>query len=220
MPSHSIIRWVLIPGLSLGVLVLSAALSFWLTRPVLPAPSQQAPQPPTLASEVRPPEPRPRPVDPSLPDLEPPAIVPPPPFPAPRSQLPVAPAPPGTRRVVEAEPLIEATTGRIAPEDVRVAIRAVTPLVQQCFEDAAQRNRGPQTVRLRFTVEPRGEGAPGGADGQLSAGTLLESTIPDPMVQACVLDSLLDARFPAPAGGGKATVVYPFQFRALGEAGR
>ncbi|NPC83705.1 energy transducer TonB, partial [Pyxidicoccus fallax] len=122
--------------------------------------------------------------------------------------------PDGTRRVVEVEPVIESTTGRIHPEDVRVAIQAVTPLVQQCFEDAAQRNRGPQTVRLRFTVEPRGE------DGQMSGGELLESTIPDPMVQACVLDSLLDARFPAPPGGGKATVVYPFQFRAPGDAGR
>ncbi|MFP2929979.1 AgmX/PglI C-terminal domain-containing protein, partial [Pyxidicoccus sp. 3LG] len=130
------------------------------------------------------------------------------------SHSPPSPPPDSARRVVEVEPVIESTTGRIAPEDVRVAIRAVTPLVQQCFEDAAQRNRGPQTVRLRFTVEPGEDG------GAMKAGELLESTIPDPMVQACVLDSLLDARFPAPPGGGKATVVYPFQFRVPGEAGR
>ncbi|MFP2911742.1 AgmX/PglI C-terminal domain-containing protein, partial [Pyxidicoccus sp. 3LFB2] len=120
----------------------------------------------------------------------------------------------------EAEPVIESTTGRIDSEDVRVALRAVTPLVQQCFEDAAQRNRGPQKVRLRFTVEPGAPGSLTAEGGQMSGGELLESTIPDPMVQACVLDSLLDARFPAPAGGGKATVVYPFEFRVPGDAGR
>ncbi|WP_164009075.1 AgmX/PglI C-terminal domain-containing protein [Pyxidicoccus trucidator] len=218
MPNRSIIRWVLIPGLSLGVLVLSAALSFWLTRPVLPEPSRDMPEPATLAPESLPAEPPSRPADPSLPPIDPPAAVPPPPFPSPRSQLPVAPetAPAGTRRVVEVEPVIESATGRIDSQDVRVALRAVTPLVQQCFEDAAQRNRGPQTVRLRFTVEPGGER---GEAGQLTGGELLESTIPDPMVQACVLDSLLDARFPAPPGGGKATVVYPFEFRAPENAG-
>ena len=216
MPSRTTIRWLLIPGLSLGVLVLSAALSYWLTRPVvLPEPARDAvPESPAPAPEAPPGE---TPADPSLPDIEPPAVAPAPSFPAPRTQLPALPgAEPddGARRVVEVEPVIESTTGRIHTEDIRVALRAVTPLVQQCFEDAAQRNRGPQRVRLRFTVEGKG------AEGQLAAGELLESTIPDPMVQACVLDSLLDARFPAPAGGGKATVVYPFEFRALGEAGR
>jgi hypothetical protein len=214
MASRSLIRWILIPGLSLGVLVLSAALSYWLTRPgdVTPPP-HDVPEAPDPAPEA---PPGATPADPSLPALEPPAVVPPPPFPAPRTQLPASPAlePPGTRRVVEAEPVIESTTGRIHPEDIRVALQAVTPLVQQCFEDVAQRNRGSQRVRLRFTVEPGGEG------GRMSGGELLESTIPDPMVQACMLDSLLDARFPAPAGGGKATVVYPFEFRAPGDAGR
>ncbi|MBZ4415030.1 AgmX/PglI C-terminal domain-containing protein [Myxococcus sp. RHSTA-1-4] len=214
MPSRATIRWILIPGLSLGVLVLSAALSFWLTRPGdVASPPRDIPEAPGPAPEPLPGTP---PSSLSPPTVGQPPVVPPPAFPSPRSQVPVPPAsePAGARRVVEAEPVIESTTGRIDPEDVRVAIRAVTPLVQQCFEDAAQRNRGPQTVRLRFTVEPGGEG------GRMSAGELLESTIPDPMVQACVLDSLLDARFPAPPGGGKATVVYPFQFRVLGEAGR
>lgn len=211
MANPSVIRWAVIPLVSLGILVLSAALSYWLTRPMAPPPEEPR------AEEAAPP-PAERPVDPSLPALERPAVVPHPTFPSRPSQLPetatAVPESPGTRRVAEVDPVIEATTGRISPEDVRVAIRAVTPLVQQCFEDAAQRNRGPQTVRLRFTVEGQGEA------GQMTGGQLLGSTIPDPMVQACVLDSLLDARFPAPAGGGKATVVYPFEFRVLGEAGR
>ncbi|QSQ19963.1 AgmX/PglI C-terminal domain-containing protein [Pyxidicoccus parkwayensis] len=207
MANPSVIRWAVIPLVSLGILVLAAALSLWLTRPQAPRP--EAP-PPQVAEQP----------DPSIPPLEKPAVVPPPPFPSHPSQLPTPPtptetaAPSGARRVAEVEPVIESTTGRITPEDVRVAIRSVTPLVQECFEDAAQRNRGPQTVRLRFTVEGQGEA------GQMTGGELLASSIPDPMVQACVLDSLLDARFPAPPGGGKATVVYPFEFRVLGEAGR
>ncbi|MCP3139047.1 AgmX/PglI C-terminal domain-containing protein [Pyxidicoccus xibeiensis] len=217
MARGSIIRWVLIPGLSLGVLILSAALSYWLIRPAQPPLPPEAPPPEALPTPPSGPPPEP-PSEPSPPRLEPAPVVPPPAFPSPQGTVPV-PTPPasasdGARRVAEVEPVIESTTGRIDTEDVRVAIRAVTPLVQQCFEDAAQRNRGPQTVRLRFTVEP-GEGG-----GAMKAGELLDSTIPDPMVQACVLDSLLDARFPAPPGGGKATVVYPFEFRVLGEAGR
>jgi hypothetical protein len=208
MPSRSTIRWLLIPGLSLGILALSALLSYWLTRPIhLAPPPAEAPAPTEDAAPAGP--------EPSPPHLTPP-VVPPPAFPSPQSATPVLPAPgqPDPRRVVEAKPVIESMTGRIDSGDVHRAIQAVTPLVQQCFEDAAQRNRGPQVVRLRFTVEAK-DGA-----GQMGGGELLESTIPDPMVQACVVDSLLDARFPPPPDGGKATVVYPFEFRAPPEAGR
>ncbi|NMO21358.1 hypothetical protein HG543_41875, partial [Pyxidicoccus fallax] len=44
MPNRSFIRWFLIPGLSLGVLVLSAALSYWLTRPEGVAPTPDVPE--------------------------------------------------------------------------------------------------------------------------------------------------------------------------------
>lgn len=202
MPNRTLIRWVIIPGVSLGALVLSAALAFWFTRP--------APAPPPPPPEV------PAPANVEPPDAKPPPVAPPPAFPSPREParvLPTEPSPPDPRRVEEVEPVIESTSGRIDPEDIRRAIRAVSPLMQQCFEDVAQRNRGAQEVKLRFTVEGRGE------EGILGGGELLASTIPDPMVQACMLDSLLDARFSGPAGGGKATVVYPFRFRAPGEAG-
>ncbi|MFP2902742.1 AgmX/PglI C-terminal domain-containing protein, partial [Corallococcus sp. 4LFB] len=120
---------------------------------------------------------------------------------------------PDPRRVEVVEPVVEASSGRIDAEDLRLALQAVTPLVQQCFQDAAQRNRGAQEVKLRFTVE--GEGS----EGKLNRGVLVSSTIPDPMVQACVLDSLLDARFPAPHLGGSATVLHPFRFTVPGDAG-
>ncbi|WP_244239458.1 AgmX/PglI C-terminal domain-containing protein, partial [Corallococcus carmarthensis] len=144
--------------------------------------------------------------------------------PLPRPEAPVreptrAPPPrddpdaPDPRRVEGVEPVVEASSGRIDAEDLRLAVQSVTPLVQQCFQDAAQRNRGTQEVKLRFTVE--GEGS----EGKMNRGVLVSSTIPDPMVQACVLDSLLDARFPAPHLGGSATVLYPFRFTVPGDAG-
>ncbi|GEL71059.1 AgmX/PglI C-terminal domain-containing protein [Myxococcus virescens] len=212
----SLIRWLVIPGVSLGVLILSAALSYWLTRPIHDAPLPVGPPP---ADELPAPQPSGTRIAPtpglSPPSVTPPPVQPPPGFPSSRTDVPAPPAASGDpRRVVEVEPVVESTTGRIHADDIRAAIQAVTPLVQQCFEDAAQRNRGPQTVKLRFTVEAGNEG------GVMSAGELVSSTIPDPFVQACALDSLLDVRFPAPFGGGKATVVYPFEFRVPGETGR
>ncbi|NOK07097.1 hypothetical protein HNV27_37265, partial [Myxococcus xanthus] len=41
----SLIRWLVIPGVSLGVLILSAALSYWLTRPVHDEPLPVGPPP-------------------------------------------------------------------------------------------------------------------------------------------------------------------------------
>ncbi|WP_434346076.1 AgmX/PglI C-terminal domain-containing protein [Myxococcus virescens] len=212
----SLIRWLVIPGVSLGVLILSAALSYWLTRPIHDAPLPVGPPP---ADGLPAPQPSGTRIAPtpglSPPSVTPPPVQPPPGFPSSRTDVPAPPAASGDpRRVVEVEPVVESTTGHIHADDIRAAIQAVTPLVQQCFEDAAQRNRGPQTVKLRFTVEAGNEG------GVMSAGELVSSTIPDPFVQACALDSLLDVRFPAPFGGGKATVVYPFEFRVPGETGR
>ncbi|QSQ10712.1 AgmX/PglI C-terminal domain-containing protein [Myxococcus landrumensis] len=201
MPQRPVIRWVALPLLCLGLLLLIAAVSWWFTR------TSDAP---TVAEA--PAHPLEEPSPPNTP------VVPPPAFPSPQSAVPVLPGPgePKARRIVAAvEPVIESYEGDFRPEDVRAAIQAVTPLVQQCFEDAAQRNRGLQSVKLRFNVESRG-----GGRGQMNRGEVLVSTIPDPMVQACVVDSLLDIDFPTPSRGGRAQVVYPFVFGEPGETGR
>ncbi|WP_338870028.1 AgmX/PglI C-terminal domain-containing protein [Myxococcus stipitatus] len=214
MPQRSLIRWVAIPLLCLGLLLLIAALSAWLTQPLTSPRPEGTPPPPTDAVETAPTPPVPEPSPPDLPSVP---VVPPPAFPSPQTAVPVLPGPgkPDPRRIVSAEPVIESSEGDLRPEDVRAALKAVTPLVQQCFEDAAQRNRGTQSVKLRFNVESRGEGK-----GHMDRGEVLASTIPDPMVQACVVDSLLDIGFTTPSRGGKATVVYPFEFREPGETGR
>jgi hypothetical protein len=212
MPSPSPYRWLLIPGATLAVFLLFALGAAWVTRFLdAPVPATAPPEAPPEAARPQAPPPPPEPPREAAPSAPPRAE------PAPAVQAPPPPTggpdTPDPRRVEWVEPLVESSTGDIDPADVRVAIAAVTPLVQQCFEDAAQRNRGGQEVKLRFTVAGEGEA------GKLDRGELLGSTIPDPMVQACVLDSLLDARFPPPRRGGSATVVYPFRYRVPGDAG-
>jgi hypothetical protein len=99
-------------------------------------------------------------------------------------------------------------------EDIRRAIQTVVPLIRQCFLDVAERYPGPQTVKLKFTIEGQG------LTGHFRDGEVVDSSIQDPFALACFLDSLLDVRFPAPRGGGKVTITYPFTFQPGGDAGR
>jgi len=51
-----------------------------------------------------------------------------------------------------------------------------------------------------------------GLSGRIKEGEVVESSIQDPWMEACFLDALTDAQFPAPKGRGKVTVTYPFTF--------
>jgi hypothetical protein len=99
-------------------------------------------------------------------------------------------------------------------EDVRRAIQTVVPLIRQCFQDVAAQYPGTHTVRLKFTIEGQG------LTGHFRDGEVVDSTIQDPFALACFLDSLLDVRFPAPRGGGRVTIIYPFHFQPGTDAGR
>ncbi|MDQ3262108.1 MAG: AgmX/PglI C-terminal domain-containing protein [Myxococcota bacterium] len=102
---------------------------------------------------------------------------------------------------------------QVSKEEIREAIQAVTPLVARCFNDAAVRNPGDQKVKLKFTIQGQG------LSGHFQDGEVVESTIVDPWVQACFLEALTDADFPAPSGGGTVTVTYPFSFVDAKDAG-
>jgi hypothetical protein len=80
--------------------------------------------------------------------------------------------------------------------------------------DVAKRYPGPQSVALRFTIEGQG------LTGHFRDGEVVDTTLPDPFALACFLDSLLDVRFPAPRGGGRVTITYPFRFEPGPDAGR
>ncbi len=221
MPGRSILLWVLIPFLGL------CALALWFTRPgapQAPAGAREEPAPPT-ASPSSPAAPRPggsppaptavAPAPPS-PGAPPPEAAPPP---APTfgegSTLPSRSPPPSPGTIPEATP--QTAASELTPvdkEDIRRAIQTVVPLIRQCFEDVAERNPGPQTVKLKFTIEGQG------LTGHFRDGEVVDSSIQDPFALACFLDSLVDVRFPAPRGGGRVTITYPFHFQPGGDAGR
>jgi hypothetical protein len=80
-------------------------------------------------------------------------------------------------------------------------VRALEPLVQDCFADAATHDPGPLTATLRFRPTP---------DGRLTGGQLVRLSVTDPMLQACLEDSILDARL-QPGIGGTSTE-HTFEF--------
>lgn len=100
-----------------------------------------------------------------------------------------------------------AAEGARADEDVRRAIQAVRPLVDQCFQDAASRYPGPQRVTLSFSVARRGD------SGALQEGQVVATSIQDPWLEACFLDAIADARPPAPNGVASVRITYPFQYQ-------
>ncbi|ATB31279.1 hypothetical protein [Melittangium boletus] len=160
-----------------------SALALWLTR-----------EPPLELEHPVAPRPSPPPVEHSPPTPPPPVEPIPPPAP-----------PPVAAR--EEEPLPEIPPGTWSPEEVRAALRAIQPLMRQCLQDAEGRHVGAQSVRLRFTLESQ-EG-----QGHFLRGEVVESTLQDPFVFACLLDTLADTPFPAPPGRPPLTLSYPFRSR-------
>lgn len=195
------------------------ALLWWATRPVAPR-SEGSDQP---VDVVRPPEPTPpaasadavqRPVASAKPPAPSPAERQPP-SPPPTNSLRAEPPPPlpeHERRpspgnsASESAPSAGESEPAVSKEEIKAAVVAVKPLIRQCFEDVAQRYPGNHKVVLKFTIVGQG------LTGHFKDGEVVDSTIPDPWLQACFLDSLTDARFPAPSGGGTVTVTYPFAF--------
>ncbi len=219
MTGRSILLWVLIPFLGL------CALALWFTRPASPQAPAETREERASVPSVPPSSPAvPRPggsasaptaVAPAIPNE--PSATPPP---QPRTfgegaTLPSRSPPPPPVSIPEAAPRQEASEDPpVDKEDIRRAIQTVVPLIRQCFLDVAERHPGPQTVKLKFTIEGQG------LTGHFRDGEVVDSSIQDPFALACFLDSLLDVRFPAPRGGGKVTITYPFTFQPGGDAGR
>lgn len=178
MRGRAVFLWVVIPFVTLS------ALALWLTRDT-----------PALAVAVDVPAP---------PPLEPPSPAPPPEMPPVRT--PPAPSPPPAPPP-EVEPVLELPPGTWDEVEVRVALQSVQPLVRECLTDAAVRHPGPQTVRLRFTLDAQGE------RGRFQDSEVVESSIQDPFVLACLLDAFADTQFSAPPGKAPLTLTHPFHFR-------
>jgi hypothetical protein len=113
----------------------------------------------------------------------------------------------------EDEPLEDPPPGTWSKEEVRVALRAIQPLVRECLGDASVRHPGAQAVKLRFTLEANGE------RGHFERAEVVESTLGDPFVHACLLDALADTQFSAPPGKAPLTLTHPFHFRPRKDRG-
>jgi outer membrane biosynthesis protein TonB len=183
MSGRAVFLWVVIPFVALS------ALALWLTRDTSAhAVAHEAPAEPTHA----PPAPSVAPTAPAAPS---PVTTPPPPPPP------------------EDEPLEEPPPGTWSREEVRVALRAIQPLVRECLGDASVRHPGAQAVKLRFTLEASGE------RGHFEHTEVVESTVGDPFVHACLLDALADTQFSAPPGKAPLTLTHPFHFRPRKDGG-
>jgi hypothetical protein len=86
-------------------------------------------------------------------------------------------------------------------------------LVRECLVDAALRHPGAQTVKLRFTLEASGE------RGGFRSPEVVESSIQDPFVLACLLDAFADTQFSAPPGKAPLTLTHPFHIRPRKDGG-
>lgn len=192
--------------------IVLAALGLWLTRPGPAHEPEPAPAEPVAESNA--PAPKPERHSRSatvasdagqpLAASAPVATPTPPPTAAPaQREHPLEKATETATRPGEEQP-----RGTVDKEAIRAAIKSVSPLVKQCFTDAADRYPPPQKVVLKFTITGQG------ISGHFTDGEVVESTIVDPWVQSCFLESLVDARFPAPEGGEAITVTYPFAFGA------
>ena len=188
-----------------------------------PLPPPAPPPPPTARAEPppspAPPAPAAAPAPPPPPPSQPPPPPPPPPLAAPAA--PPFPAPPAPAPLPQPVPNrpgfdspLEPLRGRRTPGLAGPwqqngfppqVLRALEPLVLQCWQEAAPRSAGPATITLL--------GRPA-ADGTLEGAVVKSSSWSDPVFLACVEDAALDVRFatggPLPPG----PVVHTFQLPA------
>jgi hypothetical protein len=94
----------------------------------------------------------------------------------------------------------------LSPDDIRDAVKAVMPSLQNCYESGLKMNAdsaGKATIKFTLVA------ADGGGFVQDAE---IESGLGNPVTDACLLDQLAKANFPMPRGDGKVRVTYPFQF--------
>lgn len=92
-------------------------------------------------------------------------------------------------------------------EDVRAAIAAVLPRVRDCYQQGlAQDASLAGSILVELELEAR-EGK-----GRVLRGEVPDPETRSPLFEACVLQQVAGAEFPAPEGVGKVVVRYPFRF--------
>lgn len=98
----------------------------------------------------------------------------------------------------------------ISPEYVRDAVKAIVPLVAECYDQALQRRPGISgNLVVKFTVV--GEPSIGGVIGE-SVIDSTASSIEDVQMRECVQETMHAIQIDPPQHGGQVEVEYPFAF--------
>jgi TonB family protein len=130
---------------------------------------------------------------------------------APQPRAPDAPAgsPPADRVQLEAPRIVaaEATVVYGAAFEqavVRRVVQSHRESIQRCRASSSDSTAEARVV-VAFTIE---------ATGAVSEASVVSSSVPAPALGQCVLDVVRRMRFPAPSGGGRLEVTYPFVVRS------
>lgn len=100
----------------------------------------------------------------------------------------------------------------LGKKEIQAAIRAVTPLVKECYEKRLKENQELQGKSVvKFTIIAKD------GEGSIDEGEIKSSTLEDLRLDTCILHALTKARFPLPRDEGKVSVTYPFTFRRAGK---
>ena len=99
--------------------------------------------------------------------------------------------------------------GTLDAEYIRAAIQELKPLLAECYELAREEQtdlEGRLVVQFEIVGEPD-------VGGIVETSAIDEaSDLRHPVLDECVRETMYTAELPAPEGGGRVTVRYPFNF--------
>lgn len=115
----------------------------------------------------------------------------------------------------ETEPPTNAPSGTLTKDQVQAGVVEVKPQIVGCYEQAlAQNPKLAGSIKVLFEIGVDPDDADKGA---VVAGEV-DSEMGSPFFEACVLQSIVGARFPRPEGG-VVRVTYPFAFASHDDEG-
>lgn len=92
--------------------------------------------------------------------------------------------------------------GSLSADPIREVIRAAFPQVTACVTEAERAGANPSgTVTIRFLIV---------SDGSVAGGQIAGTTVSSRAMACCILQHVAALRFPAPDGGGRVSVTYPW----------
>jgi outer membrane biosynthesis protein TonB len=95
-----------------------------------------------------------------------------------------------------------AQRGSLSAHLIREVIRAALPQVTACANDAERAGASANgRVTIRFLIV---------SDGSVAGGQVEENTGSSRALACCILQHVAGLRFPAPDGGGRVSVTYPW----------